>query len=98
MNLYNDSLFGDILIWDAPVCVYIMYILPFCNVHQIFMIDCEESLSVILLHLICDSTEETTHSCSKRTKVASGFIAAEPILFHIKNQTPASLKNTFITG
>lgn len=42
--------------------------LPFCNVHQVFMTDCEQSLSVTLLHLICDSAEETAHSCSTETK------------------------------
>lgn len=31
------------------------------------MSDCEESFSVTLLHLICDATEEQTHSC-KATK------------------------------
>lgn len=41
--------------------------LPFGRFHQAFVTDCEQSLSMILLHLVRDSTEETSHSCNTKT-------------------------------
>lgn len=31
------------------------------------MVNSKESLSVTLLHLVCDATEELTHACTKDT-------------------------------
>lgn len=43
------------------------HVLPFCCLHQVFVINGKEFFSVLLLHLVCDSTQETAHSCNKQT-------------------------------
>lgn len=43
-------------------------VLPLCHFHQAFMIHSKELFSVTLLHLICDSTEEATRSCSTKRR------------------------------